>query len=174
MLDKRYWVAKCRHGEIGFSTFSTTREDFERQCGAHPHYAKEGEGCAAEIKEISQDDFAARVRTMPAWIKETIKLRRSATKKVFATLKDMKPSEIPAATILGWRLRLSVDRIEGPPRFHLSAKTTRGGDANEAEMTKLGDIIQVLGQSSFPELFAKNEAYHFQWPARDVDAEALN
>ena len=172
--DKRYWVAKCQHGEVGFSTFSTTKEDFERQCSAHPHYAKEGEGCAAEVKEISQDDFAARVRSMPAWIKETIKLRRSATKKVFPSLEGVKFSDIPCATILGWRLRLSVDCGDGPFKFHLSARLTRGGDANEAELAKLGDIIQVMGQTPLPELMTKNEAYHFQWPAHDVDAEALN
>jgi hypothetical protein len=171
MLDKRYWVAKCRHGEIGFSTFATTKEDFEEQCKNHPH-TKEGEGCAIESKEISQDEFAARVRAMPAWIKETIKLRRSATKKVFPTLKDIKPSEISAATILGWRLRLSVDLTEKRPKFHLSGKPLRGRDATEAEMVKLGQIIQVLGNVSMPELMLKSEAYHFEWNAPDVDFEA--
>lgn len=169
MLDKRYWVAKCRHGEVGFSTYRTTREDFERQCGTHPHCAKTGDGCAAEVKEISQDDFAARIRSMPAWIKETIKFRKEAARKPILSQKDVDPSKLSSATILGWRLKLSVDCIDGPFRFHMSAKI-RGKDPSEGEMTKLGEIMQVMGCHPLPELMLMNEALHFQWDAPDVEA----
>src|SRR6267142_6877724 len=170
MLDKRYWLASCKHGEVGFSTFATTRQDFEEQCKNHPH-VKEGEGCAIEAKEMFRDAFAARVRAMPPWIKQTIKFRREATRRVFRNLHEAKPSNIPSATILGWRLRLSVDCMEGPPRFHLSARPARGGDATVDEMVKLGQVIQVLGQTKMLDLMAKDLAFHFEWEAADVEVE---
>ncbi len=179
MLDKRYWVATCKHGELGFSTYATTREDFERQCG-HVAHIKDGsvfpDGCTFEIKEISQDDFAARVGKMPAWVKQVIKLRREATKKACRSLSEIKPSDVPRATILGWDLRLSVDGMDGPFKFHFSARPVRGtvDEVSESATVKLGEIIQVMGGVPLPEVMTVGEAFHFEWSADDVEDKGAN
>lgn len=172
MMDKRYWLATCEHGDAGFSTYAMTKEDFERQC-AHLGHAKE-KGCAIDIKEISQDSFAAHVQTLPKWVKQVVKLRREATRKIFPTLEGVRSSDIPCATIDGWRIRLSVDDMDGKFVFHLSARMAHGNDASEKDMVRLGFMMQVMGAVPLPEIVAKNEAYHFRWDALDVEARDLN
>lgn len=169
MPGKRYWAAICKHGDLGFSTYASTREEFERLCSYSRHDGEDGS--AVEVREISIDEFAAMVKMMPAWVKDAIKLRREAVRKVVrGTAKGMRPSEIPSATILGWRVRLTVDDLDGPAKFHLSARLLRG-EAKEEDTVRLGQIFQILGALPLPELMAAEGALHFEWPAPDFEAE---
>lgn len=178
-MDKRYWLCRDESGDVGFSMYPTTREEFERQC-AHIEGQPVITGRVVgnvQVSEISFDDFTSRLANLTAscpWVAAILELRKEAKRKIFRTLKGVKYTDIPYGEAAGWRIRLSVDGGDGPLMFHLSARRVGGEDASLDDMTLLAQMIYAMGGVPLPQLLAKNEAYHFRWPAVDVGPESLN
>lgn len=172
-MDKRYWVARCDDGEIlALSTYQSTREEFEQKCSAHPYKKSE----SFSIAEMPEEEFLRALDDMPPWMRPLLNLRKEATRKIFKSLKDVKYDQIACATIGDWRLRLSVDHVDGPFMFHLSARhVTKGCEVTEHELATVGELLISLGAMPLPPLLSMtSEAFHFRWPAMDVSSEDLN
>jgi hypothetical protein len=171
-MDKRYWIARCQHGEDGaISTYPSTREEFEQKCCFCSHLKDD----TVSISEMTTEEFARKLEEMPPWMKPLLELRKEATRKIFASLRDVKYDDIPCATLEKWRLRLSVDHGDGPFMFHLSARhVDKGTNVTEKELEILSEFLLSLGAVPLPSSIFSLEAFHFRWPALDVGDEDLN
>ena len=169
MMNDRKWWAIVQRGtgkRLATGLRPTRRETIEAE--AANVFQKNVEYDAVEI---SAEEAAAHIASSPEWVKQIVALREKAVARPVTSFGDLKPSEVPAISINGWRLRLSLDVTDAVPMFHMSAQFIRGlGQPKMKDVHRLGSFLDALGAIPRPNPIDGPNSNHFRWPA-DVDIE---